>query len=218
MSTTENAAPEGIQIAAADVALQNLGVRAPLTGAMQRVQDATGVSSTLSLSTSKVQLGTATEPAAFQVQVPWNDPSGPSFIIGDTGRSNLRMGVEREFSWVQSHGGKPLQVNPIGNNVVISRDRTARVGIGTEKPQALLDVNGDLRATSLTVGGSAAVSGALSVAGALSVGTLAVAGALTVHGPGFKISGIPSADSAPDHGAKLKHVYVDPDTGSLYMR
>jgi hypothetical protein len=209
---TENAVPAGIQIAAGDVALQTLGVRAPLTGALQRVQDATGVSSTMSLSTSKVQLGTAAEPAAFQVQVPWNDPNGPSFIIGDLGRSNLRMGVDPAFSWVQSHGGKPLQVNPVGNNVVIARDREARVGIGTEKPQALLDVNGDLRATSLTVAGSAAVMGALSA------GTLAVAGALTVDGHGFKINGIPSADTAPGNGAKLKQLYVDPDTGSLYIR
>jgi hypothetical protein len=198
MSITENAVPQGIEISAAALAIQDLGVPAPLSGTLQRVQDDSGVASAMYLSTSKLQAGSLAEPSAFQVQVPFNDPSGPSFIIGDASRSNLRMGVDPNYSWIQSHGNKPLEVNPVGNNVVIGSISAASVGIGTATPQARLDVNGSVRATSLTV------TGALSV------------GSLTIAGPGLRITGVPSATTAPTGGSTLKVLFVDPATGSLY--
>jgi hypothetical protein len=198
MSTTENAVPQGLEISSAALAIQDLGVPAPLSGNLQRVQDDSGVASAIYLSTSKLQAGSLAEPAAFQVQVPFNDPSGPSFVIGDTSRSNLRMGVDPKYSWIQSHGNFPLQVNPVGNPVLIGASSTASVGIGTASPQANLDVNGSVRATSL------------SVTGALSVGSL------TVAGDSLKITGIPSATTAPTGGSTLKVLFVDPATGSLY--
>jgi hypothetical protein len=198
MSTTENAVPQGIEISSAALAIQDLGVPAPLSGTLQRVQDDSGVASSMFLSTNRMVLGTATETASFQVQVPFSDVNGPYFVIGDHTRSNLRMGVDPNYSWIQSHGNKPLQVNPVGNNVLIGSTSTASVGIGTAAPQAKLDVNGSVRATSLTV------TGALSV------------GALTIAGQGLKITGVPSATTAPTGGSTLKVLFVDPDTGSLY--
>ena len=42
-----------------------------------------------------------------------------TLTIGPTNASHLRIGYDREYSWVQSHGAKPLALNPIGNNVGI---------------------------------------------------------------------------------------------------
>lgn len=58
-----------------------------------------------------------------------------SLHLGPTDtRSNLRLGYHADYSWIQSHGGKPLLVNPAGNDV----------GIGTAgaAPRARLEVQG----------------------------------------------------------------------------
>jgi starvation-inducible outer membrane lipoprotein len=47
------------------------------------------------------------------------DAGGSQLIIGSTDKSNLRLGRHDDYSWIQSHGSKPLQINPIGNNVCI---------------------------------------------------------------------------------------------------
>ena len=60
---------------------------------------------------------------------------GNTLILGNTNASNLRLGYEQNYSWIQSHGSKPLAINPLGNNV----------GIGTDNPNAKLEVNGDLK-------------------------------------------------------------------------
>lgn len=198
MSTTENAVPQGIQIADAATAIQDLGVPAPLSGTLQRVQDDTGAASSLYLSTVKVQVGSATQPGSFLAEVPLSDANGAGFIVGNSAQSNLRLGSHANYSWIQSHGNKPLELNPIGNTVAIGSAGNINVGIGTSSPQARLDVNGSVRATSLTV------SGALSV------------GALTIAGAGLKITGVPSATTAPAGGSTLKVLFVDPATGSLY--
>lgn len=47
------------------------------------------------------------------------DANGHALTVG-----NLRLGSHADYAWMQSHGGKPLSINPIGNNV----------GIGTTSP------------------------------------------------------------------------------------
>ncbi len=61
---------------------------------------------------------------------------GNTLILGEdkTNNAHLRLGYHTEYSWIQSHGGKPLSINPIANNV----------GIGTTNPLAKLDIRGDL--------------------------------------------------------------------------
>jgi hypothetical protein len=50
------------------------------------------------------------------------DANSEQLIIGTTDRSNLRLGKTAEYSWIQSHGSKPLKLNPVGNSVVIGSD------------------------------------------------------------------------------------------------
>ncbi|BAY84770.1 hypothetical protein NIES267_42670 [Calothrix parasitica NIES-267] len=52
------------------------------------------------------------------------EPNGNTLIIGKTDQSNLRLGYHENYSWIQSHGTKPLAINAVGNNV----------GIGTNNP------------------------------------------------------------------------------------
>ncbi|MGK7925561.1 MAG: hypothetical protein AB4290_10000 [Spirulina sp.] len=75
------------------------------------------------------------------------DANGDTLILGDTGGSNLRMGYANNYSWIQSHGGLPLAINPIGNNV----------GIGTNKPSATLEVTGTTKLAQLEVTGTAKI-------------------------------------------------------------
>ncbi len=60
------------------------------------------------------------------------------------GGSNLRLGYHKDYSWIQSHGSKPLRINELGNNTILNLN-SGRVGIGTTNPSAKLDVNGDIR-------------------------------------------------------------------------
>jgi hypothetical protein len=59
------------------------------------------------------------------------EPSGQILVLGTTDASNLRLGYHQDYSWIQSHGNKPLLINRLGNNV----------GIGsTINPVARLDI------------------------------------------------------------------------------
>ncbi|MEW1777186.1 LamG domain-containing protein [Streptomyces sp. NPDC086777] len=77
-------------------------------------------------------LGTTTPQAKLQIIDAPDGPNSGSLILGPTDgtNSNLRMGYDTAYSWIQSHGIKPLALNPIGNNV----------GIGTTAPPNPLTV------------------------------------------------------------------------------
>ncbi|WP_405888991.1 LamG domain-containing protein [Streptomyces sp. NBC_01136] len=78
-------------------------------------------------------LGTTTPQAKLQIIDAPGPPYTGSLILGPTDgtNSNLRMGYDTTYSWIQSHGIKPLALNPIGNNV----------GIGTTSPPNPLTVS-----------------------------------------------------------------------------
>jgi len=87
--------------------------------------------------------------------------TAPSFLLeicGNTGDSNtgmmrlgsptgatLRLGVECcNYAWIQSHGGKPLLINELGNNVIFFCQGGGSMGIGYASPANRLSVNGNI--------------------------------------------------------------------------
>lgn len=76
--------------------------------------------------------------------------NGNTLILGPVEGSNLRLGYNTEYSWIQSHGEKPLFINELGNNVVINA-LGGNVGIGTLTPRERLAVNGNIRAKEIKV-------------------------------------------------------------------
>ncbi|MEU1514991.1 LamG domain-containing protein [Streptomyces sp. NPDC005811] len=78
-------------------------------------------------------VGTVAPEAKLHIVNTNQNANGNTLILGPTGQSNLRLGYHQDYSWVQSHGSKPLALNPLGNNVVI----------GTTAPSARLTVSAD---------------------------------------------------------------------------
>ncbi len=94
-----------------------------------------------------VGIGTKDPYARLHVLSPFSTPDQQgSFSLGDTTSPNLRMGYNSQYTWIQSHTGSALQINPIGNNTILNRDG-GNVGIGINNPQAKLDVNGFVTTT-----------------------------------------------------------------------
>lgn len=90
-----------------------------------------------------VGVGTTNPNGKFEVSGASADENSQGLIklIGPAGNANLRMGVlDGNRSWVQSHGGLPLYINTLGNNVIITPNASS-VGIGTTAPAAKLQVD-----------------------------------------------------------------------------
>ncbi|MER7274771.1 LamG domain-containing protein [Dactylosporangium sp. NPDC000244] len=73
------------------------------------------------------------------------DGNGNAVIVGPTNGANLRLGYHQNYSWVQSHGAKPLAINPVGNPVSIG---------GADAQGNTLFVNGVAKVLGLSVGTS----------------------------------------------------------------
>lgn len=55
-------------------------------------------------------------------------------IDGESSNANLRLGVNTNYAWIQSHGSRPLHINELGNNTILNAG-TGSVGIGTLDPK-----------------------------------------------------------------------------------
>ncbi|MBB5649142.1 hypothetical protein [Pedobacter cryoconitis] len=90
-----------------------------------------------------VGIGTTSPEGKLQIIGNEEDPNGKTLIIGNYSSTNLRLGYNADYSWLQGHGGRPLYINYLGNNVVFNL-RGGNVGIGTAAPEGKLHiVNGD---------------------------------------------------------------------------
>ncbi len=103
---------------------------------------------------ARVGVGTEDPKGMLHVTNEGEHAAGSALVLGPallSGASNLRLGYDDNYSWIQSHGPKPLAINPFGSYV----------GIGTETPSALLDVDGTVKAKSLVVANSLEASNAV---------------------------------------------------------
>jgi hypothetical protein len=91
------------------------------------IGNADGVSTLFIDQAGNVGIGT-TANASYRLNVQGQnqDANGGALVLGPTNQSNLRLGYHADYSWIQSHGGKSLALNPIGTN--------NNVGIGTTAP------------------------------------------------------------------------------------
>jgi hypothetical protein len=75
--------------------------------------------------------------------------TGNALVLGPLTQSNLRLGYHENYSWIQSHGNRPLLINPITNPV----------GLGLEEPQATLDIaRGNATGGTLRIRGTERIS------------------------------------------------------------
>ncbi|MER7169410.1 LamG domain-containing protein [Micromonospora sp. NPDC000207] len=82
------------------------------------------------------------------VHTPQNG-NGNALVIGPTTDSHLRLGYHTDYSWIQSHGNRPLLINPISN----------RVGLGLADPTGTLDIaRGSAPGGTLQIRGSQRIS------------------------------------------------------------
>lgn len=109
-----------------------------------------------------------------------NTPAQQLSIRGNTNPAkrlnigyNTTTNVAHVQSWSASGVASALALNPSAGSV----------GIGTSSPTALLDVNGTLKASSLSLGTGALTAGSVNVGtGALTAGSLGLSGGLTAGG------------------------------------
>lgn len=98
-----------------------------------------------------VGIGTLNPRSKLQIISPFTDPyDGGTFILGDTSLPNLRMGHNGQNTWIQSHSGSPLHINPIGNPLILNKEG-GNVGIGTMNPDQKLTVKGKIHAEDVIV-------------------------------------------------------------------
>src|SRR6185503_6782296 len=68
-------------------------------------------------SAGNVGIGIPAPEGRLQILNSAQDANGTTLIIGPTTGANLRLGYHTDYSWIQSHGNKPLQINPLANSV-----------------------------------------------------------------------------------------------------
>ncbi|MDM8176931.1 hypothetical protein QT327_21700 [Olivibacter sp. 47] len=103
--------------------------------------------------TGNVGIGTTAPYGKLQVINTEEDSNGKALVIGQVTSatsSNLRLGYNSTYTWIQSHGQKPLYINELGNNLILNKT-TGNVGIGTTNPTEKLAVNGVIRAKEIKV-------------------------------------------------------------------
>ncbi|CAM1344797.1 hypothetical protein [Tenacibaculum amylolyticum] len=104
----------------------------------------------VSILDSKVGIGTTTPSGKLTIKHPSQDSNGIGALkIEGSGSASLRIGANNDYSWIQSHGSRPLYINELGNNTILNKNG-GNVGIGTVMPGEKLEVKGNMKVSSST--------------------------------------------------------------------
>ncbi|MER6808925.1 LamG domain-containing protein [Spirillospora sp. NPDC000708] len=79
-------------------------------------------------------IGTTAPAGKLQIVNTDQDPNGDTLVLGPTDQSHLRLGYNKDYSWVQSQGGRPLVLNGTANNVTIGTTaaQAARLSVSAD--------------------------------------------------------------------------------------
>ena len=127
-----------------------------------------------------IDIGTDSKPTLpetmLQILDEYQDWDNGTLMLGPGNKEagvTLRFGCKPDHSWMQSHGNKPLAINPIGNNV----------GIGISTPGSRLSVVGGIAlGKSYAQNNTAITNDNLAVEGKVGVGTTDPGSSLSVAG------------------------------------
>jgi hypothetical protein len=86
-----------------------------------RLNPGSGGAALMVLTDGKLGIGTDGPIAKLHLISAPTDANGQTLTLGPSSglNSNLRLGYHKDYSWIQSHGAKPLRINPLGNEVQI---------------------------------------------------------------------------------------------------
>lgn len=129
----------------------NLRIKNKISLKSEYVEDSYGKKSALAIASNNILIGSDGYPKAkLHIIDEPKSSNGNTLILGDTNSSNLRLGYSEEYSWVQSHGLRPLYLNELGNNTILNKE-AGNVGIGTKSPRVKLEINGSLMTKNLII-------------------------------------------------------------------
>ncbi len=160
-----------------------------------------------------VGIGTASPTARLNVNggVLSITNSGTSVRGGGVG---IEMGSLNTFGYIQTYQSRPLQINPLGNNILLNPN-TGRVGIGTTVPTEKLHVKGKILAEGETDAGAIMIKRTNATAGANFIGFIQFADYLNNIGPEIAALDTTPSDSAANADLRF---YTDNRTPRLTIQ
>jgi hypothetical protein len=105
-----------------------------LVGASNQLRLYNGGNPVVNITTGgNVGIGTTNPVSKLSIAGPDNASGLGVLELATFGGTNLKLGGNNTYSWIQSHSSKPLYINELGNGVILNLGGGA-VGIGTASP------------------------------------------------------------------------------------